>query len=301
MIGTTLTDIRDHIEELASEGGQYYIVCGRTRDRPVPTDGLSFESRTVARAALRATEQYRAALRRYDPRVPYYDLIVCERRNPGAKRTGHHGADDWKLTEPVVTRPAPEKRTLVEFCHRVAAAVFEALSAGEYTTVERAVMDDYFELAETIGEPDELCLRLLESMASELGTGLSPTEQASVLTNAAARLPPTDAVDQPVKDSCDELQRTGLVSAYSYSPVSYDRNRREQLVVVDLCDYALSAREGRLPVLPFVLDLYRRNLDWAPSELLVEADGDDWRLTIEFSDTATPAGLVWPPVRSPNI
>lgn len=300
MIGTTLTDIRDHIEELASEDGQYYIVCGRTRDRPVPTDGLSFGSRTVARAALRATEQYRAALRRYDPRVPYYDLIVCERRNPGAKRTANHEEDDWQLSEPVVTTPAPDRRTLVEFCHRVAAAVFEALSAGGYTSVERAVMDAYFELAETIAEPDELCFRLLESMASELGTGLSPTEQASVLASAGSRLPPTDAVAQPVKESCDELQRSGLVSAYSYSPVSYDRERRERLVVVDLLDYALSEREGRLPVLPFVLDLYRRDLDRAPSELLVEPDGDDWRLTIEFSDTTTPAGLVWPQIRSPN-
>jgi hypothetical protein len=300
MIGTTLTDIRDHIETLASEDGQYYIVCGRTGDRPVPADGLFFESRTVARAALRATEQYRAALRRYDPRVPYYDLIVCERGQPGENRTAHDETDDWELTEPVVTTPAPDRRTLVEFCHRVAAAVFESLSAGGYSSVESAVMDDYFELAETIAEPDELCLRLLESMASELETGLAPAEQASILANAAARLPPTDAADQPVKDSCDELQRTGLISAYSYSPVSYDRNRRERLVVVDLCDYALSEREGRLPVLPFVLDLYRRDLDRAPSELLVEADGDDWRLTIEFSDTTTPAGLVWPQIRSPN-
>ncbi|MFW6435886.1 MAG: DUF7551 domain-containing protein [Halovenus sp.] len=300
MIGTTLTDIRDHIEELASEDGQYYIVCGRTRDRPVPADGLSFESRTVARAALRATEQYRAALRRYDPRVPYYDLIVCERAGPGAKRLAHREGDDWELTDPVVTTSAPDRRTLVEFCHRVAAAVFEALSAGGYSTVESAVMDAYFELAETIAEPDELCLRLLESTATELGRHLAPREQASLLASAGSRLPPADAADRPVKESCDELQRSGLVGSYSYSPVSYDRERRERLVVVDLLDYALSERDGRLPVLPFVLDLYRRDLDRTPSELLVEADGEDWRLTIEFSDSTAPAGLVWPQVRSPH-
>jgi hypothetical protein len=295
MIGTRLTDIRDHIEELASEGGRYYIVCGRTRDRPVPADGLSFESRTVAREALRATEQYRAALRRYDPRVPYYDLIICERPTAESREPTQ---DDWTLTEPIVTTPAPDRRTLVEFCHCVAAAVFEALSAGGYSTVERAVMDAYFELAETIAEPDELCLRLLESMASELGTRLAPGEQASILASAGSRLPPAEAANQPVKESCDELQRSGLISAYSYSPVSYDRERRERLVVVDLLGYALSAQEGRLPVLPFVLDLYRRDLDRTPSELLVEADGDDYRLTIEFSDTTAPAGLVWPQLRS---
>lgn len=298
MIGTTLNDIREHIEELASDDGQYYIVCGRTRDRPVPTDGLSFRSRAVARAALRATEQYRAALRRYDPRVPYYDLIVCER--PTAE-SGDSRQDDWALSEPVVTTPDPEQRTLVEFCHRVAAAVFETLSASGYSTVERAVMDAYFELAETITEPDELCFRLLESMATELGTALAPTEQASILTTAASRLPPVEPASQPVRVTCDELQQSGLISTYSYSPVSYDRDRRERLVVVELSGYALSVQEGRLPVLPFVLDLYRRDLDRAPSELLVEPDGDDWRLTIEFADTTAPAGLVWPQVRPPNI
>ncbi|MFC7194060.1 hypothetical protein ACFQL4_04340 [Halosimplex aquaticum] len=39
MIGTTLTDIRERIEALATEDGSYYVVCGRTGERPVPAAG----------------------------------------------------------------------------------------------------------------------------------------------------------------------------------------------------------------------------------------------------------------------
>ncbi len=76
VIGTTLAGISDHIEGLASADGDYSLVCARYGDRPVPAAGLRFESRAAARAAARATEQYRDALRRYDPQVPYYDVIV---------------------------------------------------------------------------------------------------------------------------------------------------------------------------------------------------------------------------------
>lgn len=78
MMGETLGDIRQQIESLASDSGTYYLICGRTGERPVPASGLYFESRSAARAATRATKRYRAALRQYDPQVPYYDVIVCE-------------------------------------------------------------------------------------------------------------------------------------------------------------------------------------------------------------------------------
>ena len=78
MVGPTLIDIREHIEGLATEDGQYYLRCGRTGDRPVPAAGSRFPDRATARAAAGAIEQYRSALRRYDPQVPYHDLIVCE-------------------------------------------------------------------------------------------------------------------------------------------------------------------------------------------------------------------------------
>lgn len=67
-----------HIEGLATADGRYYLAYGRTGDRPVPAAGNRFPDRATARAVARATEQYRSALRRYDPQVPYYNLIVCE-------------------------------------------------------------------------------------------------------------------------------------------------------------------------------------------------------------------------------
>ena len=78
MVGPTLVEVRDHIETLASGGGEYYVVCECTGDRPVPADGKRFDDRATARNAARATEQYRSALRQYDPQVPYYDLIVYQ-------------------------------------------------------------------------------------------------------------------------------------------------------------------------------------------------------------------------------
>lgn len=82
MVDLTLAPIRAYVEALASDGGEYYVVCGRTGSRPVPATGKRFASRTSARLAARASERYRAALRRYDPQVPHYDLIVCQRADP---------------------------------------------------------------------------------------------------------------------------------------------------------------------------------------------------------------------------
>lgn len=76
MTGTTRADIREHIESLASAGGEYDAVCGRTGDRQAPVSGLRFAGRATARNAARAAERHRSALRRYDPRVPHHDLIT---------------------------------------------------------------------------------------------------------------------------------------------------------------------------------------------------------------------------------
>lgn len=293
MIGTTLTEIRTHIESLASEDGQYYLVCGRTRDRPVPADGLYFESRTVAEKAVRATEQYRGALRRYDPRLPCYDLIVCEAGRPA---DCPDEPDEWTLSEPVITTPEPGQQALVEFCHRVVAAVFETLSEAGYDPIETAIMATYFELAQRHPEPDALCLRLLERTSVELSTRLTPAEQATVLADAASRLPPVEPTTEPVGATCETLQRSGVISGYSCAPRSIDRHSQERSVVVELSAYALSPADGQLPVLPVLFELYRRDLEWMPSELLVETAGKQWRITIEFANATPPETLTRIPV-----
>ncbi|TKX53527.1 hypothetical protein EXE42_12095 [Halorubrum sp. SP3] len=105
MIGTTLLDIADHIESLASEDGEFSLVCARYGDRPVPAAGLRFDSRETARAAARATEQYRDALRRYDPELPFYDVVVRQGFvEPPSRPTGR---DDGARTSAPDDAPTP--------------------------------------------------------------------------------------------------------------------------------------------------------------------------------------------------
>ena len=305
MVGNTLVRIREHVEALAVDDGTYYLVCARTGDRPVPAAALRFGSRPTARAAARATEQYRAALRRYDPRLPFYDVVVCEDapEPTGAGRSDlPPSAGVPTLDGPAPTSAAdreptgPERRRLVEFCHRVAAAAFEALSDDGYDAVETAVMDAYFDLAETVADPDDLCFCLLESLATELGSALTPAEQADVLSRAARQLSPTGPAERPLTATLASLRELGLFDDFTRSPGATDLEGGTRSVVVRLSDYALSPRRGRLPVLPVVVDLYRRELDWPPSGLRVVDDGDGWRVTFAFARNADPAGLVSVPI-----
>jgi hypothetical protein len=302
MVGTTLVDLREHIEALASADGEYSVVCGRTGDRPVPISGLRFDERATARSAVRAAEQYRTALRRYDPQVPYYDLIV--RHDAGRAHSvqrvqqGIPVTDPQTLSEPVLDRSStnPDHRRLVEFCHGVAAAVFETLSADGYRAVETAVVDAYFDLAETIADPDDLCLCLLESMATELDQRLSPTEGAEVLAEAATRLAPTDIADRPVSTTLSVLRDRGLLETYTRSPWSIDLDGGTRSVIVQVSEYALAPRNGRLPVLPIVLELHRRQPDWLPSSLrAVDTDGG-WRIILVVDQEAEPSGLASAPI-----
>lgn len=301
MVGPTLVEIRDHIETLAAEDGQYSVICGRTGERSVPAAGKWFPTRATARAAARATEQYRSALRRYDPRVPYYDLIVCEEPLLGSTN-GHRQCstidpDEYTLSEPILTKtPTPGHGDLVEFCHRVAGAVFEALSGSGYDSIENAVMDAYFELAEAVGDPGELCLCLLESMASELDARLSVDEQAEILIDAADRLEPIEGADAPIDATLDELEQRGLIESYTRSPYSVDLDGGTRAVVVGISGYALSTHDDRLPVLPLTLELYRHHTEQSPQSVQVTAVDDGWRLTFSPADTREQNGLVSAPI-----
>jgi len=244
-------------------------------------------------------------LRQYDPQLPYYDLIVCQdagSRPRTERTTSRTQRNDWSLSEPVLNEAQPtrepERRQLVEFCHSVAAAVFETLSAAGYEAVETAVMDAYFDLAETVADPDDLCLCLLESMATELDARLDPAEQANVLARAAGQLEPLPASDKPVTATLTRLQQLGLVGNYTRSPWSIDLDDGTRSIVVRLSEYALSPRNGRLPVLPVVLDLYRRQLDWPPSALDVVGAEDGWRVTLVFANEVEPTELASVPIRS---
>ena len=94
MTAPTLTTLRGRIDSLASDGGAFVVVCGRTGERPVPVGGCRFETRERATRAVRIAEEYRASLRRYDPALPRYDLIVVE---DGAVRR------EWEASSPSIS------------------------------------------------------------------------------------------------------------------------------------------------------------------------------------------------------
>ncbi|WP_144923966.1 DUF7551 domain-containing protein [Halorubrum salsamenti] len=340
MIGTTLLEISDHIESLASETGEYSLVCARYGDRPVPAAGLRFESRPVARAAARATEQYRDALRRYDPRLPYYDVIVRQEfaddgsavesagdaRGPDGpdepsndphdvRRFSAAEASEWSLSDPVVEgvegvggtdgrdgrddpgepsgRDTDRGRDRVEFCHEAAAAVFEALSAGGHADAESAVMDAYFDLAERVSDPDDLCLCLLEAMAEALHRRLTPDEQAAVLAAAAAGLPPVSA-DDPVSGAFERLAGAGVVDGYARDP---DSTAESATVLVTDC--ALTARDGRFPTLPLVLELYRRTEpDRRHDAVRIASVDEGWQVSLSVGSDGEPVGIASAAIRS---
>ncbi|MFC7131297.1 DUF7551 domain-containing protein [Haloferax chudinovii] len=318
MVGTTLTQIRTHIESLASDDGSYELVCGRTGERPVPVDGLRFEDRATAEAAAREARKYRSALRRYDPKVPYYDLIVSEReaqsRFSGASTTA--SAEGWATAGATPGLPKPpcelglgpdadggaecadggDRAERVEFCHRVAAAVFEALVEADHRAVETAVMDAYFDLAETMSSADDLCLRLLESMATALHVHLASAEQADVLERAASHLAPRPDSAGALEATLVEMERLGLVESYSCSPWRPGPDAGTRSAELTLEGYALSAREGRLPVLPVVVELYRRASSWNPVSLHVTPVEGGWHATLSVSSESNAVGLASVPV-----
>ncbi|MEF8856053.1 MAG: hypothetical protein V5A16_01385 [Haloplanus sp.] len=314
MVGSTLVGLRGRIEALASAEGAYYLVCARTGHRPVPTAGLRFDDREAARSAAHAVERYRATLRRYDPRVPYHDVIVSQDdaelaatpgTDDGRQGGGEDGEEipdssDWTLSDPILDDAlvGSSNRGLVEFCHRVAAAVFETLSEDGHDAAERAVMNAYADLAETVGDPDDLCLCLLESMATALDARLSPAELADVLADAAARLTHLDPDDGPLSATLCSLQGCGLIGDYRQSPRSADLDGDTRTVDVRLSDYALSPRQGRLPVLPIVIGLYRRQPDPPLSSLRVADIEGGWRITLALSTDAEPNGLVSAPINA---
>lgn len=61
MVGPTLIDIRDHIEALATEDGQYYLRCGRMEDRRV-TSSSAFERGPVSFVKTRRRIEFRQVI-----------------------------------------------------------------------------------------------------------------------------------------------------------------------------------------------------------------------------------------------
>jgi hypothetical protein len=299
MIGTTLSDIRAHIESLASPTGRYYLVCGRTGDRPVPADGLYFDSRSTARAAATATNRYRTALRRYDPQLPSYDVIVSERaeavRSPDDPQYPTAGSVDADaVVDP--TPPRNEDRSPIDFCHTVAGVVFETIADSAHTGLENAIMDRYLELAETVDHPDECCLRLIEALARELDSRLTADQQADLLRAAATELPqpstpgpgtPGHGTD-PLEAALSALQSVALLADYTVETQSASCASTTWNVTID--DYLLVSETDCVVTLPLVVELFRRLSTVGLRITAVERRGGSpptWQFTLTATPTAS--------------
>jgi len=296
VVGNTLRDIRERIDALRADDGRFYLVCARTGERPIPVADARFDSRAAAVEAARVAEEYRSALRRYDPTLGFRDLIVCE--------------DQWISADGV----RADSEDLLSFCHDVAGVFLETLSERGYDDVERAVFDDYLDAAE-VADRDELCLELLRSLVDALDRHLTASERASLVASAAERLPspgpgdpdqsilrvssPSGTAERPVESALARLRDVDLIAGYS---VTGTRGNARTWSVT-LSEYALAGEEfrgsiaagedpdARLPTLPLVVDLLRRvpESDVAVGDATVTEDG--WRLSVS-TGAATPTGLV---------
>ncbi|MEM4780872.1 MAG: hypothetical protein QXG03_04820 [Halalkalicoccus sp.] len=294
MTEASLVDLRAQVKSLASPDGEYSLVCARTGGRPIPATGLRFESRRVARMAARSTERYRAALRRYDPQVPHHDVIV--QQSPAIPRASARSAPPEDSAENRDRNP-PEAgdSALIEFCHAV--AVFETIAASEHNAVEDAIMETYFDLAETVEHPDELCLRLLESIAIELDDRLNPAAQAAVLSTAVNSLPTdapaeTDGDGDPLEGALARLRTSGLLADYRIERCSADLDTGARSWEVRIDGYALGEADGRIVTLPIVVELLGRLA--ARSVRITGAERVDgtatWRFAVATGEEA-PSGL----------
>ena len=124
-------------------------------------------------------------------------------------------------------------------------------------------------------------------------------EQAAVLTRAADRLGPHEDSRHPVAAAFTDLRACGVLGGFSV-PASPGRSGAQPGVVrVRFSDYALSAQDDRLPVLPIVVDLFRRLPNRPPRQALVDPVAEGWRLEVAFGEDSDPDGLLNAPIRSP--
>jgi len=287
MVGATLTKIRARIETLASSDGAFRVVCGRTGTSPVPVAGKRFPDRETAEEAAQTAAAYRDVLRRWDPRAPWYDFIACEvsvELDTGTPVSSPVGA------------AGHSRSALTGYCHDVAAAVFETLSAEGHEDVESAVMDAYCERADAFDDPDALCFHLLGTLALELDDRLSPAAGAAVLEGAASEFPQPRRSDDPLDATFDRLKRVGLIDGYRVDPRQGDRvDRQSWQVTVE--GYALAVDGRSLPALPIAIDLCRRlpgaTLRLSAAERLTDRT---WRFDLTATTDDDAAGLLCVPL-----
>ncbi|WP_396613239.1 hypothetical protein ACH9L7_07560 [Haloferax sp. S1W] len=275
MVGGTLRDIRSEMQSLSRPDGDYMVVCGRLGTEPAVVSGLRFPDREAASEAVELATNYRAALRRYDPAVPYYDPLV-------------HEVSKGPVSS-LVTTPADERTRYISFCHDIAGSVFEALSETGLRSVETAAMETYLTLAEVVSDRDDFCLTMLWSIMSEMDVRLSAPEQTTVVETAADALA-AGPMSNPVEKTLCNLESAAFIEGYTLRPLARTETQTWELT---FGNYALAERTGRLPTLPIAVDLLRRAPDQSIRFLDGEALSDSrWRLRLQATAGGDASGLV---------
>ncbi|WP_162224594.1 DUF7551 domain-containing protein [Halorussus amylolyticus] len=176
-------------------------------------------------------------------------------------------------------RTTGDTGTTLDFCHDVAAATFESLSELGHRDAERGTMDAYLHSAEAIPDPDDLCLVLLSTMATELDARLSPDQQAEVLEGAADRLGIRERANDPVTATLARFDGLSLVGDYAVTPRSESGASRSWRVTLD--GYAFDRSGGRLPTLPLAVELLRHLPDRTLAVTDVRTVGDrSWQCVV---------------------
>jgi len=154
MVGTTLREIRQHIERLASDDGAYYVVCARSGERPVPVAGQRFATRPTRRTPRRRPNSIapRSGGTIRGSRFTIRSSVRLERRTrtrvPPRTVIGGNRTDESRTRGQSQNGRAKRGRDdspLISFCHDVSGAVFEALSARDHDDAERAIMETYLQ------------------------------------------------------------------------------------------------------------------------------------------------------------
>jgi hypothetical protein len=107
-------------------------------------------------------------------------------------------------------------------------------------------------------------------------------------------LPSSD--DNSLDSTLTALERRGIIESYTRSPYSVNLDGGAGAVVVQIAGYALSARNGRLPVLPLTLELCRHYTEQPLQSVQVTAVDGGWQLTFILADTGDQNGLVNAPI-----
>jgi len=310
MIGSTLRESRRRIQSLAIDDGSYYIVCARTGKRPLPVAGKRFDSRGAATAALRAAERYRRTLRRHDPQLPMYELIVCEdeppdgttsAETPGEKRgsmardassAGRQPADG--AAAGAVTSVWTSQDRLASFCHNIMTSVLAALAdvSGGSTELVRDVVgpEERRKMTRSPGH----CLSALERLAAVLERRLASSQRADLLATAARRRSAVHDCPQPLEATLSRLESVGLITGATVRPRATDRDGRSWLLTLQ--NYGLRRADGPAVTLPLTAELFAHRSDTDVSVQALSSDSSGTatgeQLVVTIGATTAPSGLV---------